>query len=104
MTQCTIKAGVCGFVTRVEADKKDNGEIALRITSDCPNIQKAAKDLTEIHPLKEIFTRANQTHVYTVISKYSPHPACVVPTGVLKAVEVEAKLALPREVVISFEE
>jgi hypothetical protein len=32
-----------------------------------------------------------------MFSKHCPHPACPVPSGILKAVEVAAGLALPRD-------
>lgn len=101
-TICEIDGGVCGFKTTVEVKKTDNRSVSLKITTDCPNIRKLADELVELVPFEEIFKRAIQTRTYELASKYSPHPACIVPSGILKAVEVEAGLALPRPAAIRF--
>jgi hypothetical protein len=73
------------------------------MTTDCPNLQKVAEELGEIDPYDEIFKRAISTRTFEIISKHSPHPCCVVPSGILKAIEVEAGLALPKDVKIEIE-
>jgi len=103
LTKCEITGGVCGFVTTVKAEKSDTGKINLKITTGCPNIKKVAQELIEIDPMDEIFRRTNTTRVYEIMSKHSPHPACIVGSGILKAIEVEAGLALPKEACIRIE-
>ena len=56
-----IYCGICGFTTNVKAvsdDSQSNSRrskmIKLEITSDCPNYQKIAKELTEVDAYKEI--------------------------------------------------
>ena len=97
MAKCEINPGICGLLTTVEASKSEGGEVALKITSDCPNIQKIAEELVVIVPFDEIFKRATATKTYELFSKHSPHPSCPVPAGILKAIEVEAGLALPKD-------
>jgi hypothetical protein len=103
MTRCEIKGGICGFVTVVEAEKVAAENIILKITTDCPNIKKVAEDLTEIDPMDEIFRKADSTEVFKIMSRHSPHPSCIVGSGILKTVEVEAGLALPQEAYIRVE-
>ncbi len=103
MTRGEIKGGVCGFVTVVKAEKAETGKINLKITSACPNIKKVAEELTEIDPMEEIFKRAASTKVYEIMSKHSPHPSCIVGSGILKTIEVEAGLALPQDAHIKIE-
>ncbi|MBZ4686773.1 MAG: hypothetical protein PWQ96_644 [Clostridia bacterium] len=103
MSKCEINPGICGLVTTVEAKSIEGGNVTLKIISDCPNIQKVAEELVEINPFDEIFKRAATTKTYEVVSKHSPHPSCPVPSGILKAVEVEAGLALPKDVSIKIE-
>jgi hypothetical protein len=99
MTKSEINAGICGFVTVVEADD-EMGKINITIKTDCPNVQKLAKELTQVEAFSEIFKRANATLTYELASKHLPHPSCPVPSGILKTIEVEAKLALPKDVSI----
>lgn len=99
MATAEIHSGVCGFITVVEA--KMSGKVCnLRIESDCKAIGKLAEDLTEVSPFQEIaFGKSMPLTIQRGID-HCAHAACPVPVGIIKAVEVEAKLALPADVVI----
>jgi hypothetical protein len=72
----------------------------LSIISECTAIQKMGEALTEVNPYQEIsFKRAMPT-IHEAGHKFCTHAACPVPVGIIKAVEIEAKLALPTDVVI----
>lgn len=92
-----INGGICGFTTKVTSTDDGGGKIKLVIETDCPNVKKLAEELTEVDPFNEVFKRATSTRTYELANKHLPHPACIVPSGILKAVEVEAKLALPKD-------
>jgi len=103
-----IHSGVCGFTINVKAVIDDSTSssrrskmIKLEITSDCPNYQKIAKELTEVDAYKEILQKLHTGKVYEVFSKYSPHPSCPGVSGILKTVEVASGLALPQIASIS---
>jgi hypothetical protein len=99
MSKAEVDSGICGFVTIVEASME--GKVCnLVITSDCKAIQKLAEELTHVNPLQEISSRQATPHVLQMGLKHCIHAACPVPVGIIKAVEVEAKLALPKDVVI----
>ena len=100
MAQAEIHPGNCGFTTTVEATL--NGDVCkLSITSDCKAMQKLAQELTEVNPYQEIsFRRNNRPQTLQMGVKYCTHAACPVPIGIIKAVEVEAGMALPMEVTI----
>ncbi|MBS3970659.1 MAG: hypothetical protein KGZ94_11175 [Clostridia bacterium] len=91
-----INGGICGFTTKVTSTD-EGGKIKLSIETDCPNVKKLAEELTEVDPFNEVFKRATSTKTYELASKHLPHPACIVPCGILKAVEIEANLALPKD-------
>ena len=99
MATAEILAGNCGFSTQVEA--KLEGKVChLTITSDCAAIRKLAADLTEVNPFQEISARRAIPMTLEAGLKYCTHAACPVPVGIIKAIEVEAKLALPQDVTI----
>ena len=100
MTLAEIQGGICGFVTKVKANSKDGQKIELTIETDCPNVSKLAAELKEVDAFKEVLSRALDTATYQLASKYCPHPGCPVPAGILKAIEVEAGLALPKDAAI----
>ena len=99
MARAEIFAGNCGFNTEVEATM-DGKVCKLSIASECDAISRMAEHLTEVDPYQEIsFKRAMPT-IHEAGIKYCTHAACPVPSGIVKAVEIEAKLALPMNVTI----
>ena len=100
MAQAEIFAGVCGFTTHVAAHKNEAGQVGLSIESECKAIQRLAAALTEVDPYREFTFRGQGPLTLQLASKYCSHAACPVPTGIIKAVEVEAGLALPADVSI----
>lgn len=103
-----IHAGVCGFTINVKAVSDDSQStsrrskmIKLEITSDCPNYQKIAKELTEVDAYKEILNKLHTGKVYEAFAKYSPHPSCPGVSGIMKTIEVAAGLALSQNASIS---
>jgi hypothetical protein len=99
LAKAEIRSGICGFTTVVEATK--NGKVCiLDIRSDCEAIQKLAQDLKQVNPLQEISFRRSMPQTIQLGIKHCPHAACPVPVGIIKAIEVEAELALPADVTI----
>jgi hypothetical protein len=100
MAQVEIFAGVCGFTTQVAAHKNGADQVALTIESECKAIQRLAATLTEADPFREFTFKGQGPLTLQLASKYCSHAACPVPTGIIKAIEVEAGLALPVDVSI----
>jgi hypothetical protein len=99
MAQADIIAGNCGFLTRVQTSME--GKVCkLRITSDCTAIQRMAEELTEVEPFKEISFKRAMPKTHEMGIKHCTHAACPVPVGIIKAIEIEAGLALPTDVSI----
>lgn len=99
MAYAEIHPGNCGFTTTVEATM-DGDTCKLSITSECKAIQKLAQELSEVDPYQEISFRRNTPLILQMGAIYCIHAACPVPVGIIKAVEVEAGLALPMDVTI----
>jgi len=99
MAKAIISAGICGFTTRVTA-RQDGRRCALSIESDCADIQKLAAELKQVDPYQEISFRGEGPLTFRAFKKCCLHPACPVPAGIIKAVEVAAGLALPMNVSI----
>ena len=99
MSKAEIHSGICGFTTEVEATM--NGKACnLVIRSDCKSIQKLAQNLKQVNPFQEISFRQSIPQTIELSMQYCPHAACPVPVGIIKAVEVAAKLAVPADVFI----
>ncbi len=103
MSKAIIEAGNCGFLTEVEAIAKENYTIELSIQSDCKHIQKMAENLKEVNAINEISFRKGMPEILQKGAQFCSHPACPVPVGIIKAVEVSAGFALPQEIKIKVE-
>ena len=99
MSTAEIFAGNCGFNTKVEATL-DGNVCKLHITSECSAIQKMGDELTEVNPYQEISFKRAMPKIHQAGHKFCTHAACPVPVGIIKAVEIEAKLALPTDGII----
>ena len=99
MAKVEIEAGVCGRKATVDA-RMDGDEVVLAIESECPGVQKLAAELTRVDPFREISYRGEGPLTLRLAAKHCQHPACPVPAGIIKAVEVAAGLALPRDAAI----
>ena len=100
MAKAEICSGVCGFNTTVIANADGDGKVHLQIESDCKSVRKLAAELTEVDPFKEFSWRRGDPVTMQLAPKCLAHPACPVPAGIIKAVEVAAGLALPADATI----
>ena len=99
MAKAEVHAGICGFKTVIETHM-DGETCKVSIKSDCPAIQRLGEELTEVEPFQEISFRRKMPLTHQMGIKHCSHAACPVPVGIIKAVEVEAGLALPADVTI----
>ena len=99
MAKAEVMAGNCGFTTQIEA-KMNGSTCELHISSECKAIERMAADISEVDPYKEISFKRTMPIIHEAGVKHCTHAACPVPVSIIKAVEVEAGLALPSDVVI----
>jgi len=93
---------MCGFDTLVEISMEED-LVNIVITSECEAIQRLAKELLQVNPYKEISYRRSSPQAPQLGMKYFTPAACPVPVGIIKAIEVEAGLALPADVSITIQ-
>lgn len=101
VARAEVFAGICGFSTSINA-KQESDKIKIIIKSDCKWISKLADEIREVDP-SEIFKTICESKIYETASKHIKHLACPIPSAIVKAVEVEAGLALPKNVMIKIE-
>lgn len=114
MTRVECDPGICGNsciidVTRVsnpDVVKADKRKVRLKINSDCERVAGMTNELTEIDegevdewaPIKP----RGESKICQYARQHRFCAACPVPSAILKAVEVEAGLAIPRDAHIKF--
>jgi len=97
MSKAEIFSGVCGFATTVHI-KMEGSECAVSVESDCEAIRRLAASLPKVDPFQEISFRGDGPLILKSGAEHCAHTACPVPVGIIKAIEVEAGLALPADV------
>ena len=102
MTRVIVKPGICGFTTTIEISKIDKKRLSCKIISECKTVAGLDEDLTEIDKWDVLKPRA-ESGIYLKLSEHPLHLSCPVPVGIIKAIEVEAGLALARDVSIHFD-
>ena len=104
MTKVKIISGACGFVTDIEASGGDDEEITLKAVSGCSHVGKLFETLGESFDGYELcLHKPGSGPLYAYAAEFFPtHCGCPVIAGVVKAVEAECKLALPKDASIQF--
>ena len=103
MAKVTIEAGICGFTTIITTSCEDGQNVSVTFKSDCPNVGKIGNRLATIDAYTEIFAKPQSTRTHEVLGEALPHISCPIYTGLLKAIEVGAGLALPKDAHIAIE-
>ncbi len=104
MVNATVKAGVCGFTTRITATSEDEQHVVLQVVSDCEKIRRLAAAIPPLDSYKEIEAGHDGDLMTTVRGNMKGCCAgCIVPGGIFKAMQVAAGLALPQEAAIKVE-
>lgn len=91
-------AGVCGFTSIIRVQKKDDFKAEVKISSPCEMVKKMSSELKELDWTGSITRQMQDSQVYKTADKHITHAACPVPSAILKAIEVEFGLALPKDV------
>ena len=102
MTKVIVNTGACGFTVTITAKKGKDKKIHISLDTECEMVKKMQEDIS-ILDIRAAFTNHLNNPVYQSASKNIKHIACPVISGILKAVEAEAGLSLPKNVSIVFE-
>ena len=100
MSRVDITSGICGFTASVQT-RMEGRQCVVLVESECDAIQRLGEEINAVDPYQEISFRGEGPLALKLGAKHCYHPACPVPVGIIKAVEVEAGLALPADAHIS---
>lgn len=102
MTRVRIDPGICGLCSTVTVKSKGRRIYEVSVKSECEMIRKLGNRISELS-MMDAFTRTLENPVYRSAAACLKHVSCPVPSGLLKALEVEAGLALPKDVCMHFQ-
>ncbi|MEW6108461.1 MAG: hypothetical protein AB1632_04720 [Nitrospirota bacterium] len=101
MTKVRVNSGICGFSVTVAADRTRDKRINIILTTECEMVQKMMEDISVLD-MRAAFAGHLANPVFRSAAMHLKHPACPVPSGILKALEVESGFCLPRNAAITF--
>lgn len=101
MTRVVVHSGVCGFSVTVTAEKGKGKKILISLETECEMVKKMAGEISVMDTMS-LFTGLPDNPVYRSAARHLKHVTCPVPGGILKAMEVEAGFAVPKDVSITF--
>ena len=101
MTKVVINSGACGFTVIITAEKGNEKKIVVALDTACEMVQKMLADIATVDQ-RVTLTGFRDNPVYLSAAKHLKHTACPVPSAILKAIEVEAGLNVPRDATIVF--
>lgn len=102
MKKVVVNPGVCGLETVITAEDEGDG-VVIKAESKCPAVKKMIEAIEmPVEPYDVCFLKPGQGPVYEAAVNLL-HASCPVPSAVIKAIEAEASLALPKDVSMRFE-
>ncbi|MFO8143898.1 MAG: hypothetical protein R6T78_04420 [Dehalococcoidales bacterium] len=114
MTIVECDPGICGMPCTIEANKSEGtekaklgkGKVKIEIKCDCDRIVKMASQLKEVDEAEvnewDPIKPRGESKICQYSREFNLCAACPVPTAILKAVEAEAGLAIPKDAHITF--
>jgi len=98
MTITKVIPGPCGFETTIEAKQVAPGHVYVKVISDCKSLSKL--NIGIVNAMEDLYGSFESSKVYKKANECIKHIACPIPCAILKTVEVEAELAVPKGVTI----
>lgn len=104
MVKVNVNPGVCGFRCVVRAEKGEAREVALKVNaSECKQVQRLAALVTKLS-LRDLFAPVVRNPIFVSAAQAGCHASCPIPLAMIKAAEAAMEMALPRNVLIEFED
>jgi len=102
LTRVHIDPGICGFPAIIEIKTVGKRQYSVKLTTECEKLAQLSDQIETLN-LRDAFKQAKDSKLYSVVADCLLHPACPMPVAIIKALEVEAGIALARDVVIRFD-
>ncbi len=101
-TTVKVEPGACGLECRMEIRVEGKESVFVKITSQCERVVAFSRDLANLE-IKAALAPAHKNPILAAGGLSGCHPSCPVPLAVIKGVEVECELALPKTSTIQIE-
>jgi hypothetical protein len=98
MATVHVQPGVCGFDAEIHATADEDMNVHTELSSACPQVIRLGTAVADVSALELLRRPIHETSIYQAAGAARCHAACPVPAAIIKAIEVAAGLALPRDV------
>lgn len=102
MTKVVVHSGICGNTTTIEVVGLPERKVRVGIKSSCKKVGQIDGRLEEVDWMSLMTQRGEGYSAYQAVMQYGGHMTCPIPVAIIKAIEVEAGMALPKDVTIEF--
>lgn len=85
----------------IQVTKLSDRTLKVAIDTECEMVRALGTQVEAVRA-ESALVRWSKSEIHRHASCYIKHAACPIPMAVLKAIEVEAGLALPRDVTVRF--
>lgn len=103
MTKLRISAGACGYTAVIKVQALDRKKIHINIITACRMLQSLNEELGVIDWTTGVFDRFCDSIIYRTAHEKLKHTDCPIPMAIIKAIQVEIKGAVPKDVVLKFD-
>jgi len=106
MTKVKIDPGICGFVTSAEAHSDDQMTVKVTVKSGCDSVRAMMEALGDTFDAYDVCLKKPGEGAFFeyAAANFPVHAACPVLSGIIKCMEAECRLALKKDVSITFED
>ena len=101
MTTVVVSSGACGFTVTIRASKGKDRTVEVTLETDCEMVKKMQADIAVVDRTA-VIGGFGSGPVHRSAAQHLKHAACPVPAGILKAVEIELGMNVPRDAAIVF--
>jgi hypothetical protein len=97
----SVYSGICGYTTLIDADyDAASGQCQVSVNCTCKALEKFSENALKIFPRDENQWERSQVHSW--FRESCPHTACLVPSAIIKAVQVASGLKVAEDAYIHF--
>jgi len=102
MTSLVVDPGPCGFTSKIQVVRVSARRAQVTVESDCEQVNRMGSELADLD-IRSVMRPPGESIVYQIAARHACHLTCPLPLAILKGIEAEFQLALPRPVTIRFE-
>ncbi len=106
MARAEVDSGICGYKVAVEVTSLGRKHVKVKLQTGCEMCMAMNPELSNLKVKgkdHQVLRNIVDSAVYQSASRHLRHTGCVVPSAIIKAIEVEIGTALPKDVNIKFE-